>query len=56
MNANFYGAKLLGAGGSGFVLLVSSALNLKLFQKKFKNIKLENVQLSEKGSTIICSE
>jgi len=56
MNANFYGAKLLGAGGSGFVLLVSNSLNLKLFQKKFKNIKLENVQLSEKGSTIICSE
>ena len=49
-NFNFYGAKLLGAGGSGFVLLVGNLMVLKNFKKNLKNIKLENLHLSKSGS------
>ena len=53
INMNFYGAKLLGAGGSGFVLLVGNFMALKKFQKKFKKIKLENLRLSNSGCKIV---
>ncbi len=53
MNMNFYGGKLLGAGGSGFVLLVGNIEALKMFQKKFKKLKLEKLHLSNNGCKIV---
>ena len=50
---NFYGGKLLGAGGSGFVLLVGNVEVLKMFQKKFKKLKLEKLHLSNNGCKIV---
>ena len=39
-----------------FGFTIKKNFAVKLYIEAKENIKLENVQLSEKGSTIICSE
>ena len=51
---NFYGGKLLGAGGSGFVLLIKKNSNYNSIIKKFKKLKSDNINIDKNGSEIIC--
>jgi D-glycero-alpha-D-manno-heptose-7-phosphate kinase len=52
---NFYGSKLLGAGAGGFWYILAKKANLDLMQKKNKSLIFLKINISKKGTEVICS-
>ena len=51
---NFYGSKLLGAGAGGFWYILAKKKELDFLQKKFKSIFFLKINISRKGTQVIC--
>ena len=50
---NFYGGKLIGAGGGGFFLMLDKILNNKINELKKNGYKSLRFKIEEKGSLIL---
>tara|TARA_B100000989_G_scaffold87695_1_gene63210 strand:+ start:5862 stop:6827 length:966 start_codon:yes stop_codon:yes gene_type:complete len=50
---NFYGGKLIGAGGGGFFLMVGNNLNYKINKLKIRGFESLRFNIEKKGSLII---
>ena len=53
-NSNFYGSKILGAGAGGFWYFLDKKKKLDNLIKKFKSIIFLKIDISNKGSEVIC--
>lgn len=53
INFRCYGAKLLGAGGGGFILIIGKRENLNSLKNKYDNLDSLKFNLNNVGSEII---
>jgi D-glycero-alpha-D-manno-heptose-7-phosphate kinase len=51
---NFYGSKLLGAGGGGFYYILAKKKELNILKKKLTSTIFLRVNISRRGTSVIC--